>query len=83
MLIRDMMGPKVVAGDILAVAVNGAYSIPESMNYNAFYKPAVVMVKNGKARLIRRRETLEDITRCDIGENTKEKARNSNFVFSA
>ncbi len=65
-LIRDIVMPKLTAGDILAVAVNGAYSIPESMNYNAFFKPPVVMVKNGKARLIRRRETLEDITRCDI-----------------
>jgi diaminopimelate decarboxylase len=65
-LIRDIVMPKLTAGDILAVAVNGAYSIPESMNYNAFFKPPVVMVKNGKARLIRRRETLADITRCDI-----------------
>jgi diaminopimelate decarboxylase len=65
-LIHDIMMPKLVAGDILAVAVAGAYSIPESMNYNAYYRPPVIMVKNGKARLIRRRETLEDITRCDI-----------------
>jgi diaminopimelate decarboxylase len=65
-LIRDIMMPKLVSGDILAVAVAGAYSLPESMNYNAYYKPPVIMVKNGKARLIRRRETLEDITKCDI-----------------
>jgi diaminopimelate decarboxylase len=65
-LIRDIVMPKLVDGDILAVAVAGAYSLPESMNYNAFYKPPVIMVKNGKVRLIRRRETLEDITRCDI-----------------
>jgi diaminopimelate decarboxylase len=65
-LIRDIEMPKIVSGDILAIAVAGAYSIPESMNYNAFFKPAVIMVKNGKARLIRRRETLADITRCDI-----------------
>ncbi|MDD5288809.1 MAG: diaminopimelate decarboxylase [Dehalococcoidales bacterium] len=65
-LIRDIMMPRMVAGDILAVAGAGAYSLPESMNYNAYFKPAVIMVNNGKARLIRRRETLEDITRCDI-----------------
>jgi diaminopimelate decarboxylase len=65
-LIRDIAMPKMAAGDILAIAVSGAYSIPESMNYNAFFKPAVVMVKDGKPRLIRRRETLEDITRCDL-----------------
>ena len=64
-LIRDIIMPKIAGGDILAVAVAGAYSIPESMNYNAFYKPAVVLVKNVQAKLIRRRETLSDITGCD------------------
>jgi diaminopimelate decarboxylase len=66
-LIRDMIMPKINRGDIMAVAVAGAYSIPESMNYNAFFKPPVIIVKDGKAKLIRRRETLADITRCDIG----------------
>jgi diaminopimelate decarboxylase len=65
-LIRDIELPSVSSGDILAVAGCGAYSIPESMNYNASFKPAIVMVKEGKARLIRRRETLEDLTRCDV-----------------
>ena len=64
--IHDMNMPKMVSGDILAIAVSGAYSIPESMNYNAFFKPPVVMVNHGQARLIRRRETLADITKCDI-----------------
>ncbi len=65
-LIRDIELPAMKAGDILAVAGAGAYSIPESMNYNAFCRPPVILVKDSKARLIRRRETLEDITRCDI-----------------
>jgi diaminopimelate decarboxylase len=65
-LIRDIEMPKTVPGDILAIAVSGAYSIPESMNYNAFFKPPVVLLKQGKAKLIRRRETLADITKCDI-----------------
>ena len=65
-LIRDIEMPKTVPGDILAIAVSGAYSIPESMNYNAFFKPPVIMVNDGRARLIRRRETLADITSCDI-----------------
>ena len=64
-LIRDIIMPKIASGNILAIAVAGAYSLPESMNYNAYYKPPVIMVKDGKARLIRRRETLQDITRCD------------------
>jgi len=65
-LIRDIELPTVKAGDILAVAGCGAYSIPESMNYNAFCRPPVILVKEGQARLIRRRETLADITACDI-----------------
>lgn len=69
-LIRDIELPSMKAGDILAVAGAGAYSIPESMNYNAFCRPPVALVKDGKARLIRRRETLEDITRCDITQKT-------------
>ena len=65
-LIRDIELPQPVAGDIIAVPGCGAYSIPEAMNYNASFKPAVILVKEGKARLIRRRETLEDLMRCDL-----------------
>ncbi len=65
-LIRDISLPPVLAGDIIAVPGCGAYCLPEAMNYNASFKPAVVLVKEDKARLIRRRETLEDLTRCDL-----------------
>jgi len=65
-LIRDIRLPRVSAGDIIAVAGCGAYSLPKAANYNAFLRPAVVLVKEGKARLIRSRETLEDLTRHDI-----------------
>ena len=66
-LIRDIEMPELAAGDIVAVAGCGAYNLTEAMNYNASFKPAIVMVNDGRARLIRRRETLEDLTRCDIG----------------
>lgn len=65
-LIRDISLPALLVGDILAVAGCGAYSIPEASNYNASFKPAIVMVKDGKPHLIRRRETLEDLIRNDI-----------------
>ncbi len=65
-LIRDIGLPKPVAGDVIAVPGCGAYSIPEAMNYNASLKSAIVLVSEGKARLIRRRETLDDLTRCDL-----------------
>lgn len=65
-LIWDIGLPKIVPGDIIAVPVSGAYSLPLASNYNAALKPAIVMVKEGKARLIRRRETYEDLMRCDV-----------------
>ncbi len=65
-LIRDIDLPAVSPGDILAVADCGAYCIPMQSNYNAALRPAVVMVKGGKARLVRRRETLDDLTRCEV-----------------
>jgi diaminopimelate decarboxylase len=65
-LIRDVNLPPVNVGDVLAVADCGAYCLPLSSNYNASLKPAVVLVKEGKARLIRRRENFDDLTRCDL-----------------
>ncbi len=65
-LIWDISLPPLSDGDILAVAGCGAYCLTEAMNYNASFKPAIVLVNGGKARLIRRRETLEDLTRCDM-----------------
>ena len=65
-LIKDVNLTPVAAGDIIAVSSCGAYCLSMASNYNAVPRPAVVMVKEGKARLIRRRETLEDLTRCDL-----------------
>jgi diaminopimelate decarboxylase len=65
-LISDISLPPVTAGDILAMADCGAYCLAMASNYNASLKSAVVLVKDGKARLIRRRETFEDLGRCDV-----------------
>jgi diaminopimelate decarboxylase len=65
-LVKDIELPAVAAGDIVAIPVSGAYCLPLASNYNASFRPAVVMVKEGEARLVRRRETLEDLTRCDL-----------------
>lgn len=65
-LIRDIALPRVTAGDVLAVADCGAYCLAMASNYNASLKVAVALVKDGKARLIRRRETFADLTRCDV-----------------
>jgi len=65
-LVEDINLPPVSAGDIIAIPDCGAYSLPLQSNYNASLKPAVVVVKEGKAYLIRRRETFDDLTRCDL-----------------
>jgi translation elongation factor EF-G len=65
-LIKEIKLPRLKAGDILAVAGSGAYCVPMSSNYNAMFRPAIIFVKDGKARLVRRRETLEDLTRRDL-----------------
>jgi diaminopimelate decarboxylase len=65
-LAEDISLPPVSAGDIIAIPDCGAYCLPLQSNYNASLKPAIVLVKEGKARLIRRRETFDDLTRCDL-----------------
>ncbi len=67
-LIKEIKLPQLKAGDILALAGSGAYCVPMSSNYNTMFRPAIVFVKDGKARLIRRRETLEDLMRRDKEE---------------
>lgn len=65
-LIRDIDLPPISSGDIIAIPDSGAYCLSMASNYNASLKPPIVMVKEGKARLIRRRETFDDLTRCDV-----------------
>ena len=65
-LIKDIRLPKLEEGDIIAMPTSGAYSIPMSSNYNASLRPAILMIKDRQARLIRRRETYEDLLRYDV-----------------
>mgnify|MGYP001613997411 CR=1 FL=1 len=53
-------------GDILATPVTGAYGHSMGSNYNKMPRPAVVFVRNGKARLVVRRELPEDLIRSDL-----------------
>lgn len=53
-------------GDILCFKNAGAYGITMASNYNARFRPAEVMIYNNKAHLIRKRETMEDLTRNEI-----------------
>lgn len=56
----------VEVGDLLAVLCTGAYNFSMASNYNRIPRPAVVMVRDGKARLVVRRETYEDLVRNDV-----------------
>ncbi|HEV1997547.1 MAG TPA: diaminopimelate decarboxylase [Candidatus Dormibacteraeota bacterium] len=60
-LIKDAEMPKLATGDLVALPANGAYSLAMASNYNYNTRPAVVMVRDGKSRLIRRRETYADL----------------------
>ena len=53
-------------GDILCFKNAGAYGITMSSNYNARFRPAEVLVYDGKAQLIRKRETMEDLLRNEV-----------------
>lgn len=64
-IIKGCKLPKVENKDILVVYTTGAYGYTMASNYNRLNKPAVVFVKEGKARIVLRRETYEDQMRCD------------------
>jgi diaminopimelate decarboxylase len=53
-------------GDYLVFYNAGAYGFEMSSNYNSRYRPAEVLVKNGEAKLIRKREEWEDLLRNQI-----------------
>ena len=56
----------VEVGDTLAVLSTGAYNYSMASNYNRIPRPAMVMVKDGKSRVIIKRESYEDLVRNDI-----------------
>jgi diaminopimelate decarboxylase len=65
-LFEDITLPKVKTGDVLAVQSTGAYNYAMSSNYNRFARPAMVLVNEGRADLISKRQTLEDLTAQDV-----------------
>lgn len=67
----DMIGEnmplqRVERGDKVAVLVTGAYNYSMASNYNRVPRAAVVFVKDGTDRLVVRRESLDDIIKCDL-----------------
>lgn len=67
-LVRACTLPRLQPGDLVALPAAGAYSLAMASNYNVNFRPAVVFVAAGAARLVRRRETLDDLLRCEVLE---------------
>jgi len=65
-LLKDITLPPATAGDVLAVFATGAYNASMSSNYNRIPRPAAVLVAEGQAELVQRREQPEDLLRYDI-----------------
>ncbi|NLD46561.1 MAG: diaminopimelate decarboxylase [Clostridiaceae bacterium] len=66
LLAKDIIMPEIKSGDILAVLATGAYNYSMSSNYNRIPRPPVVLVKDGKSRIIVKREDYDDIIRNDV-----------------
>jgi len=66
-VIKDIeFASDVTPGDLLATPATGAYGRSMATNYNHISRPPVVAIKDGKARVILRRESIEDLLRLDI-----------------
>ncbi|MQG08122.1 MAG: diaminopimelate decarboxylase [SAR202 cluster bacterium] len=61
LLAKDVLIPNPESGDIIAIPAAGAYCPSMSSNYNMNPRPPIVLVNDGQARVIRRRETYEDL----------------------
>jgi len=68
---RDRVIPKVIEGDLLAIINAGAYGFSMSSHYNSRPKAAEVMAMDGKSRLIRKRESLQDLLRGQASSSSK------------
>jgi diaminopimelate decarboxylase len=60
-LAMDVELPRTVAGDLIAFLDTGAYCESQSLNFNALPRPATVMVSDGRAEVVTRRETFNDV----------------------
>ena len=65
LLIRDVALPTAEPGEVLAMPAAGAYSVSMASNYNHHPRPAVALILNGRAKVIRKRETHADIWRLE------------------
>jgi diaminopimelate decarboxylase len=65
-LIEDLLMPEIQEGELIAIPVAGAYHMSMSSNYNGARRPAVIWLEDGEARVIVRRESVEDLLRNQL-----------------
>jgi diaminopimelate decarboxylase len=65
-LVRDAALPTPHVGDLVAMPASGAYQLSMASNYNLVPRPAVVVIAEGHARLVRRRETYADLLAAEL-----------------
>ena len=65
-LITDIDMPALKPGDIIALPAAGAYCLAMASNYNGMPRPEVLMLRDGQARVMRRRETLDDLVAAEV-----------------
>ena len=65
-LVKDVSLPILDSGDLVAIPASGAYCIALSSNYNMNPRPEIVMVSDGDSRIIRKRETYQDLMALDL-----------------
>ena len=65
-LITDIDMPVLNPGDVIAVPAAGAYCLAMASNYNGMPRPEVLMLRDGEARVMRRRETLQDLVAAEV-----------------
>jgi diaminopimelate decarboxylase len=65
-LITDIEMPPLQAGDIIALPAAGAYCLAMASNYNGMPRPEVLMLRDGQATIMRRRETLDDLVAAEV-----------------
>ena len=65
-LVKDVSLPILDSGDLVAIPASGAYCIAMSSNYNMNPRPEIVIVLDGDSRIIRKRETYQDLMALDL-----------------
>ena len=65
-LVRDAELPQLEPGELVALPASGGYNLAMASNYNMALRPPVVAVRDGEARLLQRRETIDDLVARDV-----------------